>query len=603
MTANRYCGRMTLRRTAPTPDATWRDVSGDHELSLRVEGSRWQVFSFEQLAIVVRGYVVLRDGGRLLEPAVAAEFLREYYEGHADLPISDLDGSFTVLLADARRGRMMLYRSLPGNGFTYYTETPEGFWFGNSLPDLVETCGTSPRPNTEALPAFFLFRFIPGRETLFDNVYRLLPGEMLTYDDRGLTLRQRQTFADVQSRESVGADAVDRVEETLGRIVADGARLCPESANMLSGGVDSTYLQALWNHASGRRVSFSVSVDHPSTRMDTEYALSAAHALRTRHELVPADAPYAEYLIQTLSTTGEPPNHVMAAYFGSLAATMHQEGYAAGICGEGADSLFGITSLDMMHKAGVLRTLLPLGVLRSGACAVAKGIGWQKLHDHLWLAKHLHDLRHPSHPVNRVAVFTDEPAVRASFGDQAVKAALADRRALLDHFDVPQAPIDRLHGAGYLGEAADSASLWTAMFNAAGADLFCPFLDSRILRLALSIEPRHRFPYRKPKVLLKEALARYVPRSMAYRFKLGFGQPVFEWMAPGGQLRPWVEQIGAHEFVDPIARTTALARPNWFLYSLLCYDLWHRLFIARSLPRTAPRSTPLHNEPAALIAQ
>jgi hypothetical protein len=29
----------------------------------------------------------------------------------------------------------------------------------------------------------------------------------------------------------------------------------------------------------------------------------------------------------------------------------------------------------------------------------------------------------------------------------------------------------------------------------------------------------------------------------------------------------------------------ALARPNWFLYSLLCYDLWHKLFIERSLAR------------------
>src|SRR5262249_38498870 len=163
---------------------------------------------------------------------------------------------------------------------------------------------------------------------------------------------------------------------------------------------------------------------------------------------------------------------------------------------------------------------------------------------------HLYDQRHANHPVNQAALFADVPAVNACFGAPAVQATLAARRGLLDDYRVPTGPVDRLHAAGFLGEAADSASLWTTMFQHAGGDLFCPFLDSRIVRLALSIEPRQRFPYRRPKALLKEALARHVPRELAYRFKLGFGQPIFEWMAPGGQLRPWVERIGRYPFVE-----------------------------------------------------
>jgi hypothetical protein len=71
---------------------------------------------------------------------------------------------------------------------------------------------------------------------------------------------------------------------------------------------------------------------------------------------------------------------------------------------------------------------------------------------------------------------------------------------------------------------------------------------------------------------------------LANRTKLGFGQPIFEWLAPGGQLRPWVERIGRYDFVERRAWQSCLARPNWFLYSLLCFDLWHKLFIERSLP-------------------
>jgi hypothetical protein len=75
---------------------------------------------------------------------------------------------------------------------------------------------------------------------------------------------------------------------------------------------------------------------------------------------------------------------------------------------------------------------------------------------------------------------------------------------------------------------------------------------------------------------------------MARRPKLGFGQPIFEWLAPRGQLRPLAEGLARYEFVEPGALDRALRQPNWFLYSLLCYDQWHRLFIeGRPLARAA----------------
>ena len=52
-----------------------------------------------------------------------------------------------------------------------------------------------------------------------------------------------------------------------------------------------------------------------------------------------------------------------------------------------------------------------------------------------------------------------------------------------------------------------------------------------------------------------------------------------------------MDRIGRYEFLDAAALERARARPNWFLYSLLCYDLWHRLFIERSLSQPAAGPT------------
>jgi asparagine synthetase B (glutamine-hydrolysing) len=264
---------------------------------------------------------------------------------------------------------------------------------------------------------------------------------------------------------------------------------------------------------------------------------------------------------------------------------MLDQGVPAGLCGEGADSLFGLGLANKLHNAALLRRLVPSARLRGAGARACDLLGRTLLAATFRLADRMNDFTALPHPVNRVAAFADWEAAAACFGARAVADAATGRRALLDLYAVPDCPQERLHAAGFLGEAMDSASLWTTLFNRAGADLLSPFLDSRVLRMALSLAPGARFRFRRPKDVLKRALARLAPPELAHRPKLGFGQPIFAWLSEGGALRPLVERIASHEFVDAPTLARVRRRPTWFLYSLLCYDLWHKLFIDRTLPR------------------
>jgi asparagine synthase (glutamine-hydrolysing) len=592
-----YLGGM-LRRTAaelPRPTAPpaggldWSSASGDSELFLRCRGDGARAFTWDGLLLLVRGYVRAASAAGPPDAERVAEELRCHYLEHGTLAVGGLEGSFSLALLDAAAGRVVLYRNVVGAGFTYYHAGPGGLLFGSNLADLVDAAGVAARPNRDVLPGFFLYRCVPGRDTLFEGFHRLLPGEQLTWDARGFARVQRQTLGGLRA-EVINGDALVRLDATMAAVLGDCAAHRPGAANLLSGGVDSSYLQAVWNRvAAGDDLppSVSVSVDHPRTWQDTDYAVTAAEELGTRHTLVPADGPYAAYLLDTLAATGEPPNHVQTAYFGHLARAMVARGLTAGVCGEGADSLFGLGLATDLHHANLLRATVPTRLLRRGGARLAALLGRASLAGALRLADRVTDYDDPEHPINRVASFTDGPSVRSCFGARAVAEAAARRRALAEHFGVADDPQDRLHAAGFLGEAMDSASLWATLFNRAGAELLCPFLDSRVIRLAMSLAPEVRYRFRRPKDLLKQALAREAPGELATRGKLGFGQPIFEWLAPGGQLRPLAEQIGRYDFLDRGALGRALARPNWFLYSLLCYDLWHKLFIDRSLPRPA----------------
>jgi len=568
-------------------ETDWRCDAAGRTLFAQAHGHFLRSQCADELAIVVRGTARLADAGRS-EPDWVLDTIRRHYLRHGELPVELLEGAFTIALLDGQSGRVLLYRHLVGNGFTYYTTTGDGLLFGSNLAQLVDESGPAPRANAAALPAYFLYRFVPGRQTLFEGFYRLLPGEQLVCDAAGLRRRQRLTFADLKQQEAGGGSALERVETTMHRILADWHSEGPPTANLLSGGVDSSYLQAVWNRvqpAEDSARSFSVQVNHPRTLPDTDYALSAAAALRVQHTLVPANGAYVDYLIDSVAATGEPPNHAMSVYFGALARQMTAHGFTGGLCGEGADSLFGTPGADRLREARWIRRLLPFGPLRRVGGRLARLLGRSTLPDAFQQADVVHDVTNPAHLMNQAAVFADWSAVERCFGAAGIAEALASRRALLDPLVVGGQEVERLHAVTYIGEGADSASLWTGLFNAAGADLCCPFLDSRLLRVALTLEPYQRFPYRTPKGLLKRALARHVPPALAYRSKLGFGQPVFEWLAPGGQLRRWAESIGHYPFVPAEVRQSALARPGWFLYSLLCYDLWYKLFIERSLPR------------------
>ena len=571
----------------------WRVQGGGAELFLDVSGEHFGLFRFHELAILLRGCVRFPGQARRACPEDIAQAIRAHYLHHGELPVKELEGTFTVGLLDGREGRLLLYRHLVGTGFVYYCATPAGLLFANNLADLVDAREASPAPNANALPAYFLYRFVPGRETLFDGVYRLMPGEQLSWSPRqGLRRSFRQTMDELRLPEPPRGDPVGRVEATLTEILTDYAALRPATGNLLSGGVDSSYLQLLWKRVAGPGavpLSFSAEVDHDAGRRESEYALSAARLLGTRHTPVAIDGPYADYLLDAIGGTGEPPNHVQTAYFAPLARAMVARGVTTGLCGDGADSQFGLTLANQVHYAKLLRRLLPLSPLRAGLARVASALGWGRLQEHLWLANHLHDRADERHPLNQISAYTDWEAARACFGTRALDATAAERRTILTGHGVPGDLLVSSHMMCFLGDALDTAALWTTLFNREGAELLLPFMDSRLIRLANSLGPRQRFPFRHPKKLLKTALVRHGLREIAYRPKQGFGQPIFEWLAPGGQLRPWVDGIGAYPFVDRPSLARAKARPNWFLYTLLCYDLWHKLFIDRSLPRLPRR--------------
>lgn len=554
--------------------------AGDAELVLDAS-TGCRLYTWDGLALLLRGYARPAVFADPLDLERIAEEIRCHYVEHGSLAVEGLEGSFTLALLDGPGRRALLYRNLAGGGFTYYHAGPDHLLFGSSLVELVDAAGVAPRPELRALPALFLGRGSTGPETLFEGFLRLLPGEQVTWDRGRLTRSQHHTFADLGRAEFV-EDPRDRLDRTLSAVLADCASLRPGAVNLLSGGIGSSYLQALWNRQVARTEplppSFSVCLDHPEAWEDADQAVTASQALGTRHTLVPADDSYAGYLLDALAGTGEPSDQSCTTYLGHLARALAEEGVTAALCGVGGDALFGTQPDTSPWGRGSL-----LARLRRGGAALAGSIGQA--------------LRRAAG--QRFGSASDWQMVRTCFGESSLARIAAEQRALLEGHGVSSPPSLRRHARGVLDALLGRSGLVTALFDQAGAELFCPFLDSRMVRLSLELAAR---PDRSRRGLLRDALSRHALPELARRPGAGLESPLLDWLAPGDRLSPLVERIGMYDFLEGQTMQKVRARPSAFLYRLLCYDLWHKLFVERSLPRSQPLTLAWRQQVVALAA-
>lgn len=572
---------------------TWRHDCCNHELFLNIRGDAWSTASDESAAVLLRGYAAPRSAATLpSQEAFVTELLHEF-RNSGTLPVDKVEGSFTVVALDARSGKVKLFRNLVGTGYTYYYQRSDAFLFSNNLPMLLQVIGDTPSVNRDVLPLLFMYRFPIGRPTLFEGIQRLMPGECLQYAAGNLSVVQRQTLADLEEEPISAGEAVERLESTMARVMKDCASIDPRAVVLLSGGVDSSYIQAHWNRVcrdnDSQPISSVVAVDHPMTLGDRMYARSAAEAFGTEHLEVVADEPFGQYMIDTITATGEVLSHAQTAYFYSFAAELRKKRIRTALCGEGADGLFGTDWITMYRRADSLRWLpLWLSQLLRGLATCSGRIWWAEA---LTLSMIVDNRQDPRHPLNRLGTFAHLPSVQNAFGQNGLVHAFEIRQRLLAQYRVRDDELEQIHAVGLLGESMETASLWNTCFEAQGLSILNPFLDSRVLRYVINLTAAYRYAPGPPKRALRDALLRHAPPDLVYRRKLAFGQPIFEYLMASGQLGSLVDQIADYDFVPHNVLTEGKQSPNWFLYTLLCFDLWHKIHIEKTDISTPSRTS------------
>ncbi len=522
-------------------------------------------------------------------------------------------GMFAFALWDRENHTLSLARDRLGEKPLYYGWVNGSFVFGSELKALCAYPGWQGDVNRDALTLLLRHGVISTPHCIYRSIYKLPPGTWLTLAEReATTCRMPLPAVYWSARKAAEAgqrnlfqggaeEAADELERLLlhavrGQMVAD----VPLGA-FLSGGVDSTTVVTMMQVQSPRPVkTFTIGFKELGYN-EAEYAHRLAQRLGTEHTELYLSSQDALDLIPYLPSIYDEPFADWSQIPMYLVSRMAREHVTVCLSGDGGDELFGgynrylwvrnlWRTLGWMAPsvraalAGVLTTLSPTtwDVIFE---ALGRLLPAQWHHatpgDKLHKAAEILARRSPEEIYLGLVSHWKDP-------EHVVRHSHEPTTVLMDQHDRPNLP-DFEHQMMYLDQMTylpdDILTKVDRAAMAVSLETRVPFLDHRIVEFAWSLPLSMKIRHGQGKWLLRQVLYKHVPKVMVERPKMGFGEPIDQWLR--GPLKGWAEELldearlEREGYFDPRPIRKKWAEHldggrNWsyYLWNVLMFQAW-----------------------------
>ncbi|WP_295887923.1 asparagine synthase-related protein [uncultured Thiohalocapsa sp.] len=297
------------------------------------------------------------------------------YRRHGHGWVWSLAGQLALVLWDAARGELALYRDDSSAQTLYYHRLPgDALVFSDRLDALVHCPLVQRRLSPDGLHEYLRLLDITSPNTIYAGVQSTEPGVLCLYGRHGLHQRRPETTAPAPAAPDGGSApgldaAAAALDELLAQAVAERTADTTAPVCFLSGGVDSAYLCAL---AAAQRLdvtALTVGFAEPGAD-ESAVAAAVAGSLGVRHRVLRFST--AEYQRAFAALAGaEYPFADPAGAPTLLAFEQARNSGDIALDGTGADTLLGIMPARHQRLAVQYAARLPRPLRRALAGALA----------------------------------------------------------------------------------------------------------------------------------------------------------------------------------------------------------------------------------------
>lgn len=488
--------------------------------------------------------------------ATDTEVLLYLYIHEKEKCLSKLNGFFAFAIYDNLEDSLFLARDRYGIKPLVYFIDEDKFLFSSEINSLMAYQIPKELDKT-AVFQYFQLHYIPAPNTIYQNVFKLLPAHYLSLKGREMQIKpyyelpkpdfSTQKIPTYQDAQKQFLDLLD--DSVKLRLMAD----VPLGA-FLSGGIDSSAVVALASRYQNLN-TFSIGYQDEPFFDETEYANLVAQTFKTNHQVFKlSNDDLFEAIFKLLDFFGEPfADSSVIPFF--ILSQKTKEKVTVALSGDGADELF----------AGYNKYLGEYKVRENGFVA-------NLLKNNLGVLEKLPKSRNgflsnkfrQFHRFSQAANLSAEERywyLSSFFAENKLQNLFSSNFfAKMDQNEYDQRKkiiISKIHGKKDLNDflEADVRNLLTndmlpkvdTASMAHSLEVRVPFLDYRIVDFAFSLPSDYKINGHMKKRIVQDAFRNILPEKLYNRPKHGFDVPLAKGFQK--QMRSWVEKMFDADFV------------------------------------------------------
>ena len=487
--------------------------------------------------------------------------------------LNKLNGMFSFCIYDMKKNLYFCARDRYGKKPFFYHFKDNKFIFSSSIKSVLKLLDYKPNLNKVALSKYMQYFVSFGEDTFYQDIFKLEASTYMIYDPNNSSELQKKKFYRINTYKAIKneIDALNDIEELLINSVETRLTSDVEVSSLLSGGIDSSLISALYTKISGKKINtFSVGYDEHKNYCELEYAQITANHINSNHTpVVINQKEYINHFHQTLDLLEEPHGDSAAIPLNILTKKIHQSGIKTVLSGEGSDEIFlGYDNYSKFLKYYEFEKSL-------------------SNEQNLFLNDIIGALQNNTKESEYLRRIVKKQNLYNSFGEiytDIQKKRLFKKVPSFKSETAKQDPVDWMSYIDlkiWLGEALLSKVDRISMGNS--LEVRTPFLDFNLVNYMFSVESSIKVGDTN-KYLLKKIASKYIPQTIINRTKKGFNSPFNEWLNKEYKdkvLDVIVEvnnqtNLFNHEYILHIYELSKSNKFKQHLYSLFVFSLWYK---------------------------
>ena len=485
----------------------------------------------------------LTDRGSDIPSDHDAEIALAWFERDGVNAFDRYDGAFALAIYDSLQQELFLVRDRTGQMPLYYQAVNGQLRFASDLRSLMRTSPSHLELCTQALDAYLQLTYIPAPWTIYEGIFKLLPGTYLRVGSSGASTPEPYWDIDYSEDNQVRdyARCKRMVRDALFASVEESLQTAGHVGALLSGGIDSTIITGIASKVLGRSLdTFTIRFDDRRYDESAKAQLSADLHM-TNHQVITLD--YADVLPQLdelLLNLDEPyaDSSYIPASMVSNAAARHVK---AVLTGDAGDELFAGYNKYLIGRYSEAFNKFPTW-MSSPAIGAANRV--------LPVQSHLRRKINKVADSARLTPFEQrERLMSLGFAPGQIDAVLGrpgatdTRKLIRGYYDRYAGNVDEMRRALYLDfKVVLEGDMFPKGYYAgrpSGIRTAVPLLGRGVIEVAAQVPSAFKISNGTTKAILKDAFSDLIPPPLLKAPKHGFSMPLGAWLR--AELRPRVE--------------------------------------------------------------